>query len=193
MLILILALCLALFSACAPAPKSPPEAARQKNTLPPQNPVFITPSPDIGRFSTKILDKAPERLNNLRLAAREINGAVINPGEEFSFNEALGRRTKEKGYEKARIIINGKKGYGIGGGICQVSSTLNAAVKAAGLLVTEKHEHEKPVGYIAREDEAAVSFGGLDFKFINTLEYKISINVEITQDEVIVALKKAGI
>ncbi len=135
----------------------------------------------IGKSTTPLLDKSESRLNNIYIASEKIDKTVVNPGEEFSFNAVVGKRTKAKGYEEAPIIIKTKngpvKGYDIGGGICQISTTLYNAVEEAGLKVTERHEHSKDVGYVEKGEDATVSYGTADFKFVNTRKYPVVIRV----------------
>ena len=140
---------------------------------------------ELGKFSTTILDQKVSRVNNIEIAAQCLNNIKVLQGEVFSFNETLGRRTKDKGYEKAPIIIktkNGaKKAYGIGGGICQISSTLYNAVKLAGMEIIERHPHSKKVGYVPLGDDASVSYGALDFKFRNNKEVPVMMKIYLTQ------------
>jgi len=147
---------------------------------------------EIGSFSTEILDGQKSRVNNIKVASDYINGVEIMPGEEFSFNGALGRRTKEKGYKKAPIIIKTKrgpkKGYGVGGGICQISTTLYNAALEAGLEITERHQHSKKVPYIEKGKDATVVYGGADLKFVNNRNNPIVINVNVSDGRVIVKL-----
>lgn len=106
------------------------------------------------------------RNTNIELAAAAINNYLLFPGELFSFNKAVGPRTVERGYELAPIIVGGSVVPGLGGGICQVSSTLYNAVLEAGLEVVERYPHSLPVGYVPPGRDATVS-DYLDFKFRN--------------------------
>lgn len=143
---------------------------------------------EIGSYSTPLLDDSESRVNNIQIAAENINYYKIMPGEVFSFNEALGKRTQSKGYEKAPIIIKTeegpKKGFGVGGGVCQLSSTLYNAVKEAGLEVTERHSHSKKVGYVPKGEDATVSYGSADFKFRNNKDYPIMIKISVSKGRV---------
>ena len=147
---------------------------------------------EIGNFSTEILDNQKSRVNNIKVASEYINGIQIMPGEEFSFNGTLGKRTKDKGYKKAPIIIKTekgpKKGYGVGGGICQISTTLYNAALEAGLEITERHQHSKKVPYIEKGKDATVVYGGADLKFVNNRENPIIINVNVSEGKVTVKL-----
>ena len=107
------------------------------------------------------------RAVNIALASSRINGLVIQPGESFSFNQAILPRTAANGYVKANVIVNKKYVLGIGGGICQVSSTLYAAMLTAGLPATERHPHSLDVGYIPVGMDATISGNALDLRFTN--------------------------
>ncbi len=146
----------------------------------------------IGEYKTELLDRNDSRINNIYLASRYIDCKKLLPNEEFSFNSILGMRTKDKGYEIAPIIIraeNGyKKGYGIGGGICQLSTTIFNVARYANLKITERHIHTKDVGYIPLGEDATVSFGSKDFKFKNNKKYPIMIRVFLSSDLVTVKI-----
>jgi len=150
----------------------------------------------IGTCTTELLSKTESRINNIQLAAQQLDNIAVEPGEEFSFNKELGKRTTAKGYEKAPIIIKTeegpKKGYGVGGGICQISSTLYNAVYDAGLKVTERHSHSKNVGYLPRGKDAAVTYGGKDFKFVNTRDKAITIKTYLSDDYLTVKIFENG-
>lgn len=145
----------------------------------------------IGSYSTILLDKDPDRINNISIAANEIDGYIVQPNEVFSFNAVVGKRKAEKGYEKARILVKGKGKKGIGGGICQLSSTLYNAVDKAGLKVIERHSHSKDVHYVPKGRDAAVSYKSQDFKFRNTKSYPIKIKASIDNKKVYVSIYKA--
>jgi vancomycin resistance protein YoaR len=121
-----------------------------------------------------------------------LNNAKVLQGEVFSFNDYLGKRTKEKGYEKAPIIVKtetgAKKADGVGGGICQLSSTLYKAAKEAGLEIIERHSHSKKVGYLPLGEDASVSFGYFDLKFKNNKNIPIMIKVAIDNDKLTVRI-----
>ena len=111
---------------------------------------------------------------NISIASSYINGKILQPNEKFSFWDTVGKCTYDKGYKDAIVYSNGKKTKGIGGGVCQVSTTINMAVKSAGIK-TNARQHSLPVSYASREDEATVSFGNTDFKFTNTTDKTIII------------------
>ncbi len=150
-----------------------------------------TKEKEIAKFSTDILVDDENRDNNLKLTASKINNTIVKNGESFSFNDVVGNPTPQKGYEKAGIIVDGKKEKGYGGGNCQVSTTLyDAVLKVDGLKVTERHEHGKDVGYVEEGKDATVVYDELDLKFENNTGYDIKIKAEVTSKEVIVRIMK---
>jgi len=109
------------------------------------------------------------RSKNIELSAMAINNVIVGNNDIFSFNSVVGPRDVAAGYQMAPEIIRGKMVMGIGGGICQTSSTLFNAVDKLELRILERHNHSKDVGYVPEGRDATVSFGGLDFKFQNNL------------------------
>ena len=139
-----------------------------------------TPAPTevtIAPFSTKIYSKDSSRQNNIQITCNTLNNTIVNPGSTFSFCNTVGQATTSKGYQKADVYDgNGKKKQGLGGGNCQVSSTLyNAVLKVQSLVVTERHEHSNNVPYVQKGKDAAVAYGSYDFKFRNTSNNSIKI------------------
>ena len=130
----------------------------------------------IGEYETKFSLNAKARNVNIALAAKLIDNKVVRPGETFSYNETVGPTTKANGFRRAQIYVKGRKEYGYGGGVCQVSSTLFNAVDEAGLKVVERHDHSLPVDYVPKGRDAATSHGGIDFKFVNNLDKPIRID-----------------
>lgn len=124
------------------------------------------------------------RNQNLKLATQAINGTIVNPGQEFSFNETTGPRSTEKGYQPASAYLNGEVVQEPGGGVCQVSSTLYNAVVFAGLKSTERHAHSYEPSYVTPGEDAAVSYGGPDFKFVNNSDYPIAIKASFSDQKV---------
>ena len=116
------------------------------------------------------------RCANVARAASLINGKVIAPGDVFSFNDTVGHRTIENGFSTAKEYVDGKSVDGIGGGTCQVSSTLYSAVLYADLSIVERLNHMMTVGYIPLGQDATVSDGGVDFKFKNNTDYPIKVS-----------------
>ena len=132
----------------------------------------------IGECVTSIAG-TQNRLNNIVLASAAIDGVVLEPGEEFSFNRIVGRRTYDKGYRLAPAFSGGVTVQANGGGICQVSSSVYSSIKDTGIHVTERHPHGKPVAYLPRGRDATVSWGTLDFKFVNSTDYPLRIDAEV--------------
>lgn len=132
--------------------------------------------PDLlSSYTTKYDEGNVTRSINLKLAAKNINGKVIMPNEVFSYNETVGERTTERGFRAAAGFQGGKVVQMIGGGICQVSSTLYNSVIYANLGITERHNHMFAVSYVDIGTDATVVYGSLDFKFKNTRQYPIMI------------------
>lgn len=122
------------------------------------------------------------RATNVRLAAEQVNGRVLQPQEKFSFLGSITPRTRENGYVVATVFSGGKVSKGIGGGICQVSSTLYAAVLGTDCIVNERHAHSLPVSYMPKGMDATVSSPSLDFQFTNTYDQPMLITVTATED-----------
>ncbi len=129
----------------------------------------------IGTYSTNYSTSSANRKENIRLASEKINGRILNPGEVFSFNAEVGPRTSANGYKVAHVYSGSKVVDGIGGGICQVSSTLYNAVVFADLEIVYRTNHSMPVYYVPLGRDATVSYGTIDFKFKNNKESPIKI------------------
>ena len=132
----------------------------------------------IGHYVTYYNARNRNRSHNIRLAAAAINNTVLFPGETFSFNAVVGKRTKEKGYLQAPIIVRGELAEGIGGGICQVSSTLFNATDRAGLYIVKRYSHSRNVPYVRPGRDATVSWDGPDFVFQNRYNQPILIRAQ---------------
>lgn len=129
----------------------------------------------LSQFSTSFTSSGYNRSNNIILSSAKLNGLVLMPGEEFSYNQAVGQRTKAAGFRKAGAYSNGKVIQEVGGGICQVSSTLYNAVLYANLEIVERTNHYFNPGYVKAGLDATVSWGGPDFRFKNNRNYPIRI------------------
>jgi len=112
---------------------------------------------------------------NIILASQAINGTLLEPGNTFSFNTIVGDTTPDKGYTYAPVIANSKLVQGIGGGICQVSSTLYNSILMLGLSPSERRSHSMPSNYVPLGQDATIDWGTIDFKFENTLDYPLYI------------------
>ncbi len=139
---------------------------------------------NLATMSTSFPATAPSdknRKTNIVLSSSEMNELVLKPGEVFSFNTVVGERTAEKGYKTARAYYLGKVIDGIGGGICQVSSTLYNAALYAGLEIVERRNHTFTVGYVPRGRDATVSYGDPDFKFRNSTNWPLKILTSVSK------------
>ena len=116
------------------------------------------------------------RGSNVENAAKKLDDMIIMPGQEFSYEKSVGPVEQNNGYTYAPVISNGEMVQGIGGGVCQVSSTLYNTMLKAGILPTERRNHSKPVNYVPRGLDATLASGSIDYKFKNTFEYPIVIN-----------------
>ena len=130
---------------------------------------------ELGSYSTSYSTWNSNRTTNIELAAEKINGTVVMPGEEFSYNITVGERTASAGFKTAAVYVGGEVTDGIGGGICQVSSTLYNAVLLSNLEITERYNHCFYPGYIPVGRDATVSWGSVDFCFKNNRNYPIKI------------------
>ena len=131
---------------------------------------------------TNASSSSKARLSNIRTAMAFINGTCVKPGEEFSFNKTVGRRTTERGFKLATAYSGGEVTEQVGGGICQVSTTLfNAAVKAD-MDILERHNHSLTVAYVDRGKDATVNWGNQDFRFKNTSDDDVYVCCILTDD-----------
>lgn len=129
----------------------------------------------ISTYTTRYDASNYNRSNNLSIAAKKINGTVLLPGETFSYNKVVGERTIAAGYKEAGAYAGGKVIQSVGGGICQISSTLYNTALLANLEIVYRSNHQFETGYVAASRDATVSWPGLDFKFKNTRTYPIKI------------------
>lgn len=129
----------------------------------------------LSSYSTSFASSSSNRATNVSLATNKINGKVLMPGEVFSFNGTVGKRTPQAGFKVAGVYMNGQVATDYGGGICQVSSTLYNAVLRANLEIVDRSNHMFEVGYVPIGTDATVSWGAPDFKFKNSRSYPIKI------------------
>lgn len=145
----------------------------------------------VGGFSTPIVDDNKNRVNNIKITCSRINGTIVKPDEEFSFCDVVGQPSTDDGYKEAHAFVNGKLVNAIGGGNCQVSTTLyNAAKETDGVKITERHEHGKPVGYIEMGKDATVAYDYLDLKFKNNNDYELKLKAYVKNNKVCVEVFK---
>ena len=129
----------------------------------------------ISTFSTNYPVSNRNRTTNLILAANKINGTVLMPGETFSYNKVVGARTISAGYKEAPIYVQGKVENGLGGGICQIASTLYNAAVYANLEITQRSNHQFVPSYVTASRDATVVYGAIDFQFKNNRQYPIKL------------------
>lgn len=148
---------------------------------------------ELSSFTTTILDKEANRVNNIFLSCSKINGVILKSGETFSFCDTIGEVSDSTGYKEADMLdANGKIFKGLSGGICQVSSTLyNAVLQTPEIEVIERHAHSKQVPYVEKDKDATIdSNSNLDFKFKNNTDSDIKIYASCTDKEVTVRIMR---
>lgn len=129
----------------------------------------------MGEWSSSYASSSAARASNVELAASRMNGYILMPGEVFSYDQTIGERTSANGYKEAGVYIGNRSDVGIGGGICQPSSTLYGAVLYANLEIVERTSHSLPVSYVPAGQDATVAQGAIDFRFKNNTEYPVKI------------------
>lgn len=130
---------------------------------------------ELATYSTTYASSNYNRSQNIAIAARTVNGTVLMPGETFSYNETLGQRTTAKGYREAGAYVNGQVSNEVGGGICQVSSTLYNAALLSNLEIVTRTNHSFEPSYVPAGQDATVSWRSPDFQFKNNREYPIRL------------------
>ncbi|MGC9327608.1 MAG: VanW family protein [Candidatus Hinthialibacter sp.] len=138
----------------------------------------------LGSSSTPLMGSTQQRIQNIRLAVDQIDGVVLKPGDAFSFNQTVGERTSKAGFLLAPAIVHAELQDVIGGGICQVSSTLFNAVLLSDLEILERHRHHTPINYLPLGMDATISWGTKDFRFKNTSQGRIQIVGRVTDKTV---------
>lgn len=138
----------------------------------------------IGEYSTSFKGSSSGRIHNIKLSAESLNNKLIMPGEEISYNATTGPRQRKFGYEEAPVIQNGELTPGIGGGVCQTSTTLYNALLLSDLTITERHPHSIAASYVPRGQDGAVATGYLDLKFKNDYDFPIYLNSKVIGDRV---------
>ena len=141
----------------------------------------------IGTYTTNTTSNS-KRNTNIRLAAQALNGTIVGPGQEVSFNDTVGQRTEAKGYQGAAAYNNGEVVQEIGGGVCQVSTTLYNAALKAGMKISMRRSHTFEPSYVTPGMDATVSWGGPDFRFINTSSSAIGIKASYSNQTVTVSI-----
>jgi vancomycin resistance protein YoaR len=138
----------------------------------------------ISSFTTYFNPAQEARVNNIKKLTDSLDGTIVAPGEIFSFNETIGPRTTKKGYKEAPVIVNGELIPAVGGGICQVATTLFNTIFFAGLEVVERHNHSLYISHYPTGRDATVSYGGADLKFRNDTPAYILIKGWYTRNSV---------
>jgi len=150
------------------------------------------PQYQLATFSTEFNTRNRDRATNLKLAARALNGVILLPGQRLSYNGVVGERSEERGFLMAPVIVQGEIVEGLGGGACQVSSTLHAAAVFAGLNVIKRANHSLPSSYIEMGLDAVVAWPNLDLKFENSYDFPVAIKVYLDEDHVRAEIWGAG-
>lgn len=134
---------------------------------------------EIASYTSTLYDNQESRVYNITKACSILNGTIIKPGEEFSFNNTIGPMGEENGFKKATgFDSDGKLIQLSGGGMCQISSTLYNVALLANLEITERHAHSRRVNYVPADKDATIYYGSLDLKFINNTDSDIKITAE---------------
>ncbi|PLS07303.1 VanW family protein [Neobacillus cucumis] len=147
----------------------------------------------VASYTTHFNSGMPGRTKNIELSAKAINNIIIGAGDSFSFNTTVGPSDAEHGYQPAPEALNGKLVDGIGGGICQTSSTLYNAIDKLTVSYIEKHHHSLHVGYVPTGRDATVSYGGKDFRFKNTTGVPLMLKAIVRKGTITVEVRTAKI
>lgn len=138
----------------------------------------------IGEYSTSFKTSTSDRGENIKLSASAISGKILLPGEEMSYNNTTGPRESKYGYKEANVIIGGELTPGVGGGVCQTSTTMYNALLLSNLTILERHPHSLPPAYVNYGQDAAVAYGYLDLKFRNDFDFPIYIHTKVENKRV---------
>lgn len=131
----------------------------------------------LAEFTTKFSTSDPNRVENITTASKKISNTLLMPGEEFSYNNLTGRRTKSNGYKDAPVIVNGILEEGVGGGVCQVSTTIFNTAMYSGMNITSRNNHSLKSSYVPVGQDAMVSDSWSDFRFKNPYDHPIYVKV----------------
>ena len=143
----------------------------------------------LASYRTSLADRTEAQRHNIRQAAMALDGVVIEPGETFSFNQVVGPRTPERGYREAPAFMERDLVKSIGGGICQVSSTVYNAVALSGLAIVERHPHSRRVASVPPGRDATVWYGMTDLTFRNEYPNPVRLAVKVENEALFVAVK----
>ncbi len=149
----------------------------------------VLPITDVlASYTTRFPKSQVQRNHNIRLAGQALDGRILLPSERLSFNAVVGRRTVREGYKLAPVIVNGKKQLGIGGGVCQVSSTLFNSALLADLKIVRRANHSIPVAYVPLGRDATVTDNGYDLVIENPHPYPVALSVEIGRSSITIRI-----
>jgi vancomycin resistance protein YoaR len=146
----------------------------------------------VSRYET-IYGGDPNRIHNVQLVARLLDGTLIAPGTTFSFNRATGARTADKGFLEAPVIINGELTTGLGGGVCQVSTTVFNAAYEAGLKITARTNHALYISHYPQGRDATVNYPDVDLRFVNDTPHWLLVRTFVGSSSLVVDLYGAPV
>ncbi len=144
----------------------------------------------IGTYTTEFGEWDVNRTANIKLAVKSLDYAILRSGQTFSFNNVLGDRTSEKGYKESTVFVYDQKVKGIGGGVCQVSTTLYNAAVYANMEIVERHTHKRDVYYAPNDKDATVDYPTLDLKFKNNYNFDVLIRAYTTGPKLTIEVVK---
>lgn len=134
----------------------------------------------LGTYTTEFGEWDKPRTKNIKICANELDHTIIKSGQTFSFNDTVGDRTTQKGYEESTVFIYDEKVKGVGGGVCQVSTTLFNAAVYGNLEIVERHTHKREIYYAPNSRDATVSYPELDLKIKNNYPFDVELRVYTT-------------
>lgn len=143
---------------------------------------------NMGSYTTSFATSSANRSSNIALATKALDGMVLMPGDEFSFNKTVGERTVDRGYKTAGAYVAGKTVDQVGGGICQVSSTLYNTVLLSNLEIVERRNHQMTVSYVPVGRDATVNWGTTDFRFKNNTKYPVKLAGTVSGKKVTISM-----
>jgi len=154
--------------------------------------VYLVPAPShdvyLASFSTSLAGRTAAQKRNAILALNKLNGAVIAPGEAFSFNQRVGTWSRDQGYRRAPVSYNGTLIASWGGGVCQTSTTLYNTALLSGMQIVERNPHRFAPDYVPPGRDAAVAFDDIDLKLRNPFPFRVHIKAEEENDHLVISL-----
>ncbi len=144
----------------------------------------------LGSYTTRFGVWDKPRTKNIQLSANAIDYKIVKSGEVFSFNDVVGDRTAQKGYQESTVFIYDQKTKGIGGGVCQVSTTLYNTAMYAKMEIIERHTHKREIYYAPNGRDATVDYPTLDFKFKNNNAFDVQIRAYTFEDKLTVEIRR---